>query len=176
MTLEEKALAYRVIEEDLNHLSSELLKNHPEGRVPLLIDEDRVLFESSVITEYLDETFPEIPLMPKTPWGKASVRLWTVWCNQVFKPDLDLFKYELKNLDQPAAAALSLRIGAHLAKLERELERKPFLMGETLTLADIHLFPFYRQLQKVRPEPNEMLDSWLEKITARPSFLKVMKK
>jgi len=45
--------------------------------VPTLIDDDKVVTESNVILEYLDERFPEPPLSPKDPYGRAQMRLWT---------------------------------------------------------------------------------------------------
>lgn len=45
--------------------------------VPTLVDGDKVVPESNVILEYLDETFPDPPLAPKTPYGRARMRLWT---------------------------------------------------------------------------------------------------
>src|SRR4051794_33777782 len=81
MVLEEKGIPYQLIEENLSHLSPELLAHHPEGRVPLLIHEMNsqklVVYQSTIITEYLDEAFPQSPLMPKDPKDRAKVRLWT---------------------------------------------------------------------------------------------------
>jgi glutathione S-transferase len=45
--------------------------------VPTLIDGDKVITESNVILEYLDERFPEPALAPKDPYGRAQMRLWT---------------------------------------------------------------------------------------------------
>src|SRR5215204_1971461 len=45
--------------------------------VPTLIDDDKVIPESNVILEYLEETYPDPPLMPRTPYGRTRVRLWT---------------------------------------------------------------------------------------------------
>src|SRR4051794_35219908 len=95
MVLEEKNIEYQKLEENLSKLSPELLALHPEGRVPLLVHERdgrrQVIFQSSIITEYLDETFPGspllAPLMPSDPMDRAQVRLWTYWCDQIFKPD-----------------------------------------------------------------------------------------
>lgn len=44
--------------------------------VPTLIDGDHVIPESNVILEYLEDRFPEPPLLPKDPFGRAKVRLW----------------------------------------------------------------------------------------------------
>jgi glutathione S-transferase len=53
------------------------LKLNRRAVVPTLMDDDKVIPESNVILEYLDEAYPEPPLMPKTPYGRARVRLWT---------------------------------------------------------------------------------------------------
>jgi glutathione S-transferase len=53
------------------------LKLNRRAVVPTLIDGETVVPESNVINEYLDERFPEPPLMPKDPFGRAKVRLWT---------------------------------------------------------------------------------------------------
>jgi glutathione S-transferase len=183
MVLEEKGLGYSVVEEDLSNPSPELLRHHPEGRVPLLIHGENVIYESSVITEYLDEAFPQHPLMPTSAGERARIRLWTYWCNSSFKIDLDAFKYEWLEQTPEEQEALKERLALHLKKLDEALEHSEFLMGSQLTLADIHLFPFYRQLQKAQPFFHDVfntktrnLESWLSRITSRPTFERVMKK
>jgi len=181
MTLEEKNLKFTTIEEDLSNPSAELLRLHPEGKVPLLIHDGLAIHESSIITEYLDETFGPPLLTPKTPPDRARMRMWTFWCNELFKPDLDSYKYEWDTLSTLDKAALSARILEHITKMELPLTRYPYLMGNELTLTDIHIFPFYRQLQKSRPEfrsdfQTPHLDQWLERIIQRPSFERVMRK
>ena len=53
------------------------LKLNKRAVVPTLIDDENVVPESNVINEYLDERFPDPPLLPKDPLGRAKVRLWT---------------------------------------------------------------------------------------------------
>jgi glutathione S-transferase len=172
MTLEEKGISYRVVEEDLASL---------EGQVPVLIHNGEKLLESAVITEYLEELFPEPRLMPRTAMERAQVRLWTLWCDRELKPDLDAYKYELPQLPEAEQAALVAVIHNHLAKLEKTLSRSDYVLGQAFTLADIHLFPFYRQLTRAHPQRSDFahlphLNRWLESITHRPSFKKVMEK
>ena len=180
MVLEEKGILYKVIEENLSHFSEELLLLHPEGKVPLLIHDGQAIHESAVITEYLDEAFPQVPLMPKAAMDRARVRLWTFWANQLLKPDLDAFKYEWKKLEPEPKAALLERLRKRVQELNEALKDQPFLMGQSLNLADIHVFPFYRQLQKCQPdfaqllEPTPATEAWLARIVARPSFERVM--
>jgi glutathione S-transferase len=52
------------------------LKLNPNAVVPTLVHDGKVVVESTVIMEYLDETFPEIPLMPREPYARSQVRLW----------------------------------------------------------------------------------------------------
>jgi glutathione S-transferase len=54
----------------------EYLRLNPKGVVPTLIDGDKVIRESNVILEYLDDAFPSPPLLPSDPYGRARVRLW----------------------------------------------------------------------------------------------------
>lgn len=181
MTLEEKNIPYTVIEENLASLSSELLNLHPEGRVPLLIHNQQVIYESSIITEYLEDAFPNPPLMPKDPAHRALVRLWTYWCNEIFKENLDSYKYSWIKLESEQKLALKDRLLENLKKVDFELNNKPYLLGKDLTLADIHLFPLFRQLQRCQPPLAELenfsgLMEWLVRMSNLPSFERAMQK
>jgi len=185
MVLEEKGIEYQVIEEDLSNLSKELLAHHPEGRVPLLIHKmetgNQILYQSTVITEYLEDTFPSPTLMPSEPHLKAKVRLWTYWCDQIFKPDLDQYKYDFKKLSPKDQSELIRRLESNLDQWNSALKKDQFMVGPKITLADIHLFPFARQFFAIKPpyagiEKFEFLLNWLERLVSRPSFERVMKK
>lgn len=184
MVLEEKSLPYQLKEENLNQFSPEILQHHPEGRVPLLIHHKEnlkhVLYQSSVITEYLEEAFPNPPrLVPVNAWSRAEMRLWTYWCDSIFKPDLDLFKYETQKLSPEELQDLHKRLHQHLSKVDHALKCASFLIDSTYSLADIHLFPFFRQFYAIRtPLPGQdqysHLIQWLRKFTESETFKKVM--
>jgi len=55
----------------------EYLKLNPRGVVPTLVHDGRVIRESNVILEYLDDAFPSHPLRPEDPFERAEMRLWT---------------------------------------------------------------------------------------------------
>jgi len=79
LCLEEKALAYQghvVDMAKMEHHSPEYLKINPLGVIPTLIHDGRPLHESGTICEYLDETFPDPPLRPDTPYQRAEMRNW----------------------------------------------------------------------------------------------------
>lgn len=80
ITLAEKNLDYDMHMVDLfrnEQYSPEYLKLNPKGVVPTLVDGDNVITESTLICEYLDESYPEPHLMPATPSERASMRLWS---------------------------------------------------------------------------------------------------
>jgi glutathione S-transferase len=60
-----------------DHQQPWYIKLNPRAVVPTLIDGEIVVPESNVINEYLEDRFPEHPLMPDDPFGRARVRLWT---------------------------------------------------------------------------------------------------
>jgi glutathione S-transferase len=79
MTLFEKGLDYRHVMIDLAGMqqkSPDYLALNPNGIVPTLAHGSTVVFESNVITEYLDQAFPEPGLYPADPWERAQVRMW----------------------------------------------------------------------------------------------------
>jgi glutathione S-transferase len=59
------------------HQQDWYIKLNPRAVVPTLVDGDIVVPESNVINEYLDERFPDQPLKPADPFGRAKMRLWT---------------------------------------------------------------------------------------------------
>jgi glutathione S-transferase len=68
--------------------SPEFLAINPLGQVPVLVHDGRVLTESSVINEYLDEVFPQVPLRPREPYERARMRIWSKFVDEYFCPAL----------------------------------------------------------------------------------------
>ena len=80
LTLAEKGLEWESRHLDLRageHQKEWYIKLNPRAVVPTLIDGEIVVPESNVINEYLDERFPDPPLKPADPFGRARMRLWT---------------------------------------------------------------------------------------------------
>jgi glutathione S-transferase len=68
------------------HLADAYLKLNPNGVVPTLVHDDRVIVDSSVIMEYLDEVFPDPPMVPRDPTGRAHLRQWLRYFEEVATP------------------------------------------------------------------------------------------
>ncbi len=67
------------------HHSDEFKKINPNGQVPALDHDGKIITESTVICEYLEDEFPtEPPLRPVDSFGRAQMRIWTKWVDEYF--------------------------------------------------------------------------------------------
>lgn len=86
MCLAEKSLDWesRLVNLATNeHLAPDYLRLNPNGVVPTLVHDGAVIRDSGVICEYLEEVFPERPLMPSDPVARADVRGWIRYLDEV---------------------------------------------------------------------------------------------
>jgi glutathione S-transferase len=80
IALTEKGLSWEPIRVDLfksEQYDPKYLKLNPKGVVPTLVHDGTPIIESTLICEYLDETFPDPPLMPNDPAARTRMRLWS---------------------------------------------------------------------------------------------------
>ncbi|MBO9575032.1 MAG: glutathione S-transferase family protein [Sphingobium sp.] len=70
------------------HHSPEFRAVNPNGMVPVLVHDGRAITESTVINEYLEDAFPQAPLRPADPFGRAQMRIWTKYVDEYFCPAL----------------------------------------------------------------------------------------
>jgi glutathione S-transferase len=160
--LAEKAIPYDAVEIDLDDRPAWLYLKNPAGKVPVLEeDEGFVLPESRVILEYLDERFPDPPLLPADPAERALARLVV----ERFEKLSDAY-YALRRADDRARPWLERQI----AEVDAMLEERPFLTGRQFGLADIAYVPWFLRMPKLLGlEPGGRVGEWLERLLARPS-------
>jgi glutathione S-transferase len=85
IALRAKGLDWQAIEVDLfrsEQYKPDYLKLNPKGVVPTLVHDGRAVIESTLICEYVDEAFPDPPLMPADPWGRTRMRLWSKFVDE----------------------------------------------------------------------------------------------
>ena len=120
LCLKEKGLAFVSHYVDLLRFEQhepEFVKLNPNGQVPVLVHDGAVITESTVINEYLDDVFPEIPLRPKNPAERAQMRIWSKFVDEHFCPALSMWGWHL----------MVRRVAQSLSKneLDKMLERIP---------------------------------------------------
>ncbi len=180
MVLHEKGLPYESRLIDLfaeEQRKPEYLALNPFHRVPVLRDGDAVLFESTAIAEYLDEVYPQPPLLPREPAARAQARAWEEVSDSYFGQVLSGLVQEnfVKpgGPDSKTVEQLKNQLAEYLQALDRQLDGKPFVAG-SLSLADIALVMPLSLLAMfgvtVDAYPN--VSRWLASIQARESFQK----
>jgi stringent starvation protein A len=133
IALAEKEVEYETVVIDLDDRPAWIYEKNPTGRVPVLEEGEFVLPESAVINEFLNERYPEPPLLPADPAERALARVTIFRFDSLSKP-----YYALRRGDDSARPKLD----AELAKLDRLLEARPFLTGREFGLADIAYVPW----------------------------------
>lgn len=88
LTLFEKGLPFQANRLDpakFEHHSDWFKAINPRGQVPALVDGDKVITESTVICEYLEDEYPtQVSLRPADSYGRAQMRVWTKWVDEYF--------------------------------------------------------------------------------------------
>lgn len=164
IVLAEKDVPYETVVVDLSDRPGWLLEhNPPDGRVPVLEEDGWVLPESAVVDEYLEERFPEPPLLPVDPGERAAARLVVFRFDALGKP-----YYALRREEGGAAE----RVEHALEGLDVLLRAAPFLTGRAFGLADVAYLPWLlrlRDLMGLSLDRHSALVRWLETCCERPS-------
>jgi glutathione S-transferase len=163
IALAEKGLEYEVIEVDLSDRPQWIYEKNPTGRVPVIEEDAWILPESSVILEYLEERYPEPPLLPPDPADRALARVWIFRHDDFTKP-----YYALRREEEGAAE----KFDEQLAKLEDALSRQTWLTGAEYGLADIAYVPWVlraRDMLGVSLDGFPAVRDWLARLEERPA-------
>ena len=164
IVLAEKDLEYEPIEIDLADRPAWIYEKNSTGRVPVVEEDGWLLPESAVIMEFLEERYPEPPLLAADAADRALARLWIFRHDDFTKP-----YYALRRGEDGAAQ----RLDGELGKLDAALTLRPWLGGPEYGLADIAYVPWVlraRDLLGVALEGFPAVAAWLEQLAERPSI------
>lgn len=157
---------------------------HPFGKVPVLEDEEFALYETRAILHYIDRKLPGTSLVPSEAREAAQVEQWIGIAESYFIPHAHVLVVEklfrrFLGGEQDLRAIEAARAGMQpaLDELERGLASRPFVGGETFSLADLMWMPYLEYLQRVgegaaftsRPS----VDAWWGRASERASWQRV---
>ncbi len=164
IVLAEKGISYDAVEIDLSDRPAWIYEKNPTGRVPVLEEDGLVLPESRVIMEYLDERYPEPPLLPTVAAERALVRLRLERFDDLSGPYYDLLRR--REGGTPA------RLHEALARLDSVLAATPYLGGAGYGLADIAYLPWVLRAESrlgLDVRRHGALADWLDRLAERPA-------
>lgn len=181
LLLLEKGVDFELIEIDLANKPDWFEDVSPYSKVPVVVDGDTRVYESSIINEYLEEAYPEPALMPSDPGRRALARIWIDYANVKYTPSIYKF---LMEQDDEARESLRADAVAVLRFMETEglakLSDGPYWMGEELSLVDLAYYPFFERLCVLEhyrdfaiPEDCPRLKAWVETMRFRPSVKEI---
>ena len=156
----------------------EVVRLNPKAQVPVLVDGDVTVYDSTQILEYLEDAHPTPALYPADPAGRARCRrLEAAADEQLFPHIWDLIEevfYPAEEGARDARRAERARegIAAICSDLEKDFGPGPWLCGETFGVADIACFVFLHTaatLGAPLPEACTSVRGWFERTGARAS-------
>jgi glutathione S-transferase len=163
----------------------DVVAHNPKGQVPVLIDGDLVLYDSTVIVEYLEDAYPSPALYPKAPREKAACRLLELFADEVLLASVQ----PLMHRNEPGVAArpdlaereararlAETTLAAHYAKLDSLLEGRDFLC-RAFSAADVATFLVLLYAQRLggpSMRPYKRLWEWYARVKARPTIAKAV--
>lgn len=179
IALLEKGLEFERINVDLSkreQKNPDYLKIHPYGQVPALDDEGFIVYDSTVINEYLEDEYPYPPLMPKDSEGRARARMLEDYRDNHFNPPCVKIIYEMRKpegeKDANVIATAKADINRCFGRIETELQGKEYLAG-AFSLADIAFMANLELLDRfqIAVDPKYAnTTAWIARLRARPSF------
>ncbi|MEY4762609.1 MAG: hypothetical protein RLZZ200_2465 [Pseudomonadota bacterium] len=173
------------------HKAPQMLAMNPRGRVPVVKDGDYVVFESLSILYYLDLKYPEPRLFGRTP-EEAAVIMRVINEFQAYNESAlmlivdALLHGRRPRLDEELTQAVH-HVANEARTIEARLSKSDWIVGETVSAADIAIYPFIRLLHRSLSEPSAQelsarflpaevhypsLAKWMQRVESLPGFAK----
>jgi len=183
VALREKGLDFTLQVEKMWERRTEFLALNAAGTVPVLVEEDgTAIADSGVICEYLEEVYPERPLLSGKPAERAEMRRLVAWFDQKFAREVTDNLYREKMLKrvlgigEPNSSAIRAgyhNIHYHLDYIAWLVERRRFLAGDRFSLADIAAASHISTLDYLGDVPwddHPVAREWYARMKSRPAF------
>lgn len=187
MALEEKGVSYELVPLDIfaaDGIPAWYLEHHPFGRIPAFEYDGFRLFETGAIARHVDEAFQGPPLQPADPRGRARMNqiigMLDAYGYRAMVWDVAVERLENKPADEKLIADGLRKAETVLGALTSLKAMGPWLLGDQLTLADLHAAPIIAYFLKVADGRDLLarfadIGDWYARVAARPSFARTEK-
>ena len=189
IALDEKGLDYELVSVPFSRAGytpkhPKVLELNPKQQVPVLVDGDLAIYDSTIILEYLEDRHTTPALYPRDPGRRAHCRVMEAAADEIFFPSVwelireVFYKPDGHGRDEAAVAAAKTAIAAHYDRLERQLGEQAFLCGD-LSVADIGYFMFITSatsLGQGLTDAHPGLHAWYGRALARPAFARELER
>ena len=186
LSLAEKKVEVELVEERYWEQDADFMRRNPAGKVPVLKLDGIMMAESAAICEYIEETRPEPPLLPKDAAGRLEARRLVSWFDDKFHQEVtSKLLYERVNKkiskvgypDSTNVKAGAKAIKYHLDYMAWLLDHRRWLAGDAMTLADFAAAAHFSSLDYISDvdwNRNEVVKDWYAKIKSRPAFRSIL--
>lgn len=161
--------------------SSEFGLINPMRKVPVLVDEDKVIWESHTILRYLVAVYAEHSWYKESPYERSLYERWMDWSHLIFQPAFmgTFWGYYRKPESKRDIAQINTDLDKCLnciSQLESALENKNYLLGSEISLADICSGAILYRLtsQGLNVPLPENVRCWYERLKERPAYQKTI--
>src|SRR5882757_5295222 len=158
----------------------EVARINPKRQVPVLVDQgpggDLEIFDSTQIFEYLETIRPQPALWPAEPKARARARLLEMKSDEVYFPPIIRLMGLQATPDDPAAVEARGAAVRFYDELERTMEGRPWLAGESYSYADIAFYMaqlFGARMTAPMTDAHSRLQAWRDRMSARPAVARV---
>jgi glutathione S-transferase len=152
-----------------------LANPHPHGKVPAIVDDGSVVFESAAIALYLTDKFPQSRLGPLAGERERGAYLsWLSYYTGVLEPAL---MSKFMNVEAPRATAGWVPLAESVAAITKLLGASPYMLGDRFSAADVlygTTFALFAQSPMV--PKSAILDGYVERVVSRPAFARAQAK
>ena len=155
----------------------EFATTNPRLEVPSLVDGETTVFDSTIILEYLEDNWPQPPLLPPTPAERARVRMLEELCDTYLEA-INWGIAEIRVFGRASGALaeqMITRAGEQIAKMQQRLERELrshwFFNGERFGWGDLSVYPFVAgsAVWGFAPPSGSKLADWFGQVAQRDS-------
>ena len=150
---------------------------NPRGEVPILVVGAANLYDSSIILEYLEESWPQPALLPQMPLDRARVRTVEEVMDTHFEAntwglsEITIFRRASGSQAEQMVAFGRSQIERWYLWLDQQLDNRPFFNGEAFGWGDLAVIPLVNGAARfdILPTRGTALHSWYERVNERPS-------